>query len=102
MPLEVWLRDTPDPRLAYVEGSARGGRCGGALTPLEPRKEGGTLAWTLALGPKESFCLEYRMRLLPGASATLVNQAVAQGTSAQGGATARVQARAWCGSGPGP
>ena len=29
-PLEVRLEDTPDPRLAYLEGSARGGRCGGS------------------------------------------------------------------------
>ena len=93
-PLEVRLEDTPDPRLAYLEGSARGGRCGGSLNPLEPVREGASLRWTLTLGPKESFCLEYRMRVLPGAPATLVNVAEAQGLSAQGAATAQVQARA--------
>jgi len=93
-PLEVRLEDTPNPRLAYLEGSARGGRCGGSLNPLEPVREGASLRWTLTLGPKESFCLEYRMRVLPGAPATLVNVAEAQGLSAQGAATARVQARA--------
>ena len=40
-------------RLAYLEGSARGGRCGGSLNPLEPVREGASLRWTLTLGPKE-------------------------------------------------
>lgn len=93
-PLEVRLKDTPDPHLAYLEGSARGGRCGGSLNPLEPVREGASLRWTLTLGPKESLCLEYRMRVLPGAPATLLNVAEAQGLSAQGAATAQVQARA--------
>lgn len=93
-PLEVRLKDTPDPHLAYLEESARGGRCGGSLGPLEPEREGSSLRWTLTLGPKESFCLEYRMRVLPGAPATLLNVAEAQGLSAQGAATAQVQARA--------
>lgn len=66
----------------------------GKPEPPGAREEGASLRWTLTLGPKESFCLEYRMRVLPGAPATLVNVAEAQGLSAQGAATARVQARA--------
>ncbi|MGC8875947.1 hypothetical protein [Thermus sp.] len=94
VPLEVRLTDTPDPRLRYLEGSARGGPCGGALSPMEPVLEGGTLRWTFPLGPKASLCLEYRMRVLLGGGGVLENVAQAQGLGAQGGDTAKVQARA--------
>lgn len=101
-PLTVRLTDTPPPGTRYEPGSGRLG-CGQAGTPREPREEGGRLLWeNLELPGKGQVCLTYRLRLLPGAPAELVNTAEALGVSGNGAVVASGRAQALTRLDPGP
>ncbi|KGQ21099.1 DUF11 domain-containing protein [Thermus filiformis] len=99
LPLTVRLEDTPPPHTRYEPGTAR--LCQGGA--LEPRLEGGKLVWEgLDLPAGGSLCLEYALRLLPGAQGELLNTAQALGQSAGGAATASGIAQALVRVEPGP
>lgn len=101
-PLTVRLRDLPPPGTAYEPGTALLG-CGASKLPLEPRVQEGLLLWEgLELPGRGRICLEYKLRLLPGAPEELVNTAEAQGLSANGAATASGRAQALARLDPGP
>lgn len=84
--LSVRLEDTPDPGLAYVQGSA---------TPSEPFWQEGKLIWgNLILAPGARTALSYKMRVLPGAHERLRNTAVALGSTGSNSAVASAVASA--------
>jgi len=84
--LLVRLEDTPDPGLAYLQGSA---------TPSEPFWQGGRLIWDrLTLAPGARTALSYQMRVLPGAGQQLRNTALAIGSNSSGSAMVSAAASA--------
>ena len=94
VPLTVRLTDTPPPGTRYEAGTARMG-CSEPRVTAEPRVEEGRLIWEgLALPGKGEICLEYKLRLLPGAPEELVNVAEALGEAASGAVTASGKAQA--------
>ncbi|MDM7324591.1 MAG: hypothetical protein P3W93_006340 [Thermus sp.] len=102
--LRVRITDTPPPGTRYEPGSARFlPGCQGNGEPREPRVEEGALVWEdLPLEGKGQICLTYRLRLLPGAPAELVNTAEAMGQTDKGAVTASGKARALARTRPGP
>ncbi len=92
-PLTARLVDTPPPGTRYEPGTAFLG-CG-EKAPQEPQVVEGKLVWEgLSLPAKGRVCLEYRLRVLPGAPRELVNTAEALGVSGQGAVTASGKAQA--------
>ncbi|GLV47167.1 hypothetical protein TJA_03410 [Thermus sp. LT1-2-5] len=100
-PLTVRLVDTPPPGTRYEPGTALLG-CG-EKRPQEPEILEGRLVWDgLSLPGGGRVCLEYRLRVLPGAPEELVNIAEALGVSGQGAVTASGKAQALAKLGLGP
>ncbi|WP_128415155.1 DUF11 domain-containing protein [Thermus tenuipuniceus] len=94
VPLTVRLTDTPPSGTRYEAGTAYLG-CSEPRRVAEPRVEEGRLIWEgLALPGKGELCLEYRLRILPGAPENLVNAAEALGNSSNGAAVASGKAQA--------
>jgi uncharacterized repeat protein (TIGR01451 family) len=91
--LEVRVEDTPDPRLAYVEGSATKGCQNPVPWPVEVR-DGKLLFAPFTLPAQGTECLSYRMRLRPGPAGEIVNVAQALGLSGSGAAVASARAQA--------
>jgi uncharacterized repeat protein (TIGR01451 family) len=78
--LSVRLEDTPASGLGYVQGSAEVG-----VQRREPLQQGGKLVWDgMALAGGQSLTITYQMRVLAGAKGTLVNMALAEGTTSSG------------------
>jgi uncharacterized repeat protein (TIGR01451 family)/fimbrial isopeptide formation D2 family protein len=97
--MAISIIDEPPAQTAYVQGSAVV-TLGTLTTPLEPTASETTLTWnatpelTLELGPRgsstDTLTVVYALRLLPGASGTLINYAQAQGTAFNGTANVTV------------